>query len=168
AQLEALDEESQPDVGLQEALQDELNLRNAGLLEQSLLGQAGKVAEPVFRPLGWDWKIGVGVLASFPAREVIIASLGTIYSLGGDVDENDSGLRAAMSNAVHADGSPVFTIPTVLSLLVFFALCAQCVSTLVVIKRETQSWTWPVFSFCSMTALAWGAALITYRLASSL
>lgn len=168
AQLEALDQDSEPDVALQEALQDELHLRNAGLLEQSLLGQAGKVAEPVFRPLGWDWKIGVGVLASFPAREVIIASLGTIYSLGGDVDENDSGLRAAMSNAVHADGSPVFTIPTVLSLLVFFALCAQCVSTLVVIKRETQSWTWPVFSFCSMTALAWGAALITYRLASSL
>ncbi len=164
-QLEAVGD---TDSAEHERIAQRLNELNADLLRGSLLGQAGELTEPLFRPLGWDWKISVGVLSSFPAREVIIATLGTIYSLGSDVDETDDGLRSAMQASVHADGTPVFQLPAVLSLLVFFALCAQCVSTLVVIKRETSSWTWPVFSFTSMTVLAWVAAFLTYRISSLL
>ncbi|MFN5898896.1 MAG: ferrous iron transport protein B, partial [Planctomyces sp.] len=127
-----------------EELEGRLRQLNAEQLESSLLGMAGRAVEPIFRPLGWDWRIGVGVLASFPAREVVIATLGTIYSLGGDVDEGDEGLRGALRAAVWPDGRPVYTIPVALSVMVFFALCAQCVSTLMVIRRETNSWRWPV------------------------
>ncbi len=133
------------------------------LIEQSLLGRSGKLIEPVVKPLGWDWKIGVGVIASFPAREVIIATLGTIYSLGGDVGEEDEGLRAAIVRSRWPDGRPVYTLPVALSIMVFFALCAQCAATLMVIKRETNSWRWPVFTFFYMTALAYVAALLTYQ-----
>jgi ferrous iron transport protein B len=152
-------------VRLQE-LSDSLNQANAALLENSLLGRTGRWVEPVVRPLGWDWKIGVGVLASFPAREVIIATLGTIYSLGGEVDEEDEGLRGVLRTARWPDGRPVFTIASGLSIMVFFALCAQCVSTLMVIRRETNSWRWPVFCFVYMTGLAWVGGWLTYTVAS--
>src|SRR5690606_15044911 len=106
--------------------------------------------EPAVKPLGWDWKIGVGVIASFPAREVIISTLGTIYSLGGDVDEEDAGLRGAMKASTWPDGTPVYNLPVALSVMVFFALCAQCASTLLILKRETNSWGWAAFSFVYM------------------
>ena len=141
-----------------------LNLVNGELLRGSALGRIGQAIEPVFTPLGWDWRIGVGVLASFPAREVIIATLGTIYSLGGDVSEEDEGLRGTLKAATWPDGSRVFSIPVALSIMVFFALCAQCVSTLMVIRRETNSWRWPVFSFVYMTVLAWVGAFLTYQI----
>ncbi len=141
----------------------ELARRGAELLEQSYLGRVGKLIEPAVRPLGWDWRIGVGVLASFPAREVIVATLGTIYSLGGDVDETDSGLQQALQNSKWPDGRPVYSIPVALSIMVFFALCAQCASTLMVIRRETNSWGWPLFTFVYMTTLAYLAALIVYQ-----
>ncbi len=147
-----------------EAIEEELSAESSRLLENSLLGRLGHGIEPVVRPLGWDWKIGVGALASFPAREVIISTLGTIYSLGGDVDEEDAGLIAAISSARWPDGRPVYTIPTALSVMVFFALCAQCVSTLLVIGRETRSWFWPTLSFTSMTAMAYVAAWATYQI----
>ena len=149
-----------------EAAQDDLRRESARLLETSLLGRVGQAIEPVVRPLGWDWKIGVGAIASFPAREVIIATLGTIYSLGGDVDEEDAGLIGALRAATWPDGRPVFTIPVALSVMVFFALCAQCVSTLLVIRRETNSWLWPFLSFGSMTALAYVGAWVTYQVGS--
>ena len=145
-------------------LSDELNRVNAGILQQSILGRAGRVIEPLVRPLGWDWRIGIGVVASFPAREVIVATLGTIFSLGGGVDESDEGLRGALLAAQNPDGTKVFTLPVALSILVFFALCAQCVSTLAVIRRETQSWVWPAFSFAYMTILAWIGAFLTYQI----
>ena len=145
-------------------VESELSAESSRLLENSLLGRLGHGIEPVVRPLGWDWKIGVGALASFPAREVIISTLGTIYSLGGDVDEEDEGLIAAISSAKWPDGRPVYTIPTALSVMVFFALCAQCVSTLLVIGRETKSWFWPLLSFTSMTAMAYVAAWATYQI----
>ncbi len=138
------------------------------LIEASMLGRMGKGIAPAVRPLGWDWKIGVGVLASFPAREVIIATLGTIYSLGGDVTEDDESLQAAISNSKWPDGRPVVTLPVALSIMVFFALCAQCAATLMVIKRETNSWRWPIFTFVYMTSLAYFAALITYQMGSLL
>ncbi len=136
---------------------------NAAQLEGSLLGMSGRAVEPVFRPLGWDWRVGVGVLASFPAREVVIATLGTIYSLGGDVTEEDEGLRGALRAAVWPDGRPVYNVPVALSVMVFFALCAQCVSTLMVIQRETNSWRWPLACFVWMTGLAWLGALLVYQ-----
>ena len=165
AKLEALeasgaDPESEEITGLTE----KLNQVNGDLLRGSVLGRIGQSIEPIFKPLGWDWRIGVGVLASFPAREVVIATLGTIYSLGGDVSEEDDGLRGTLMAATWPDGSPVFSIPVALSIMVFFALCAQCVSTLMVIRRETNSWRWPVFSFVYMTALAWIGAFLTYQI----
>ena len=136
----------------------------AAHLEASLLGQAGHFVQPVFAPLGWDWRIGMATLASFPAREIIISALGTIYSLGGEQDETSGDMRRGLKNATHADGTPVFTVPVALSVMIFFALCAQCMSTLAVIQRETGSWGWAAFSFTYMTLLAYAAAFGVYRL----
>ncbi|GIX04900.1 MAG: ferrous iron transport protein B [Planctomycetaceae bacterium] len=133
-------------------------------LTASYLGRSGQALEPFVRPLGWDWRIGVGVLASFPAREVIISTLGTIYSLGQDVDAESSGLKAALQQATWPDGRPVFTLPVALSIMVFFALCMQCVSTLMVIYRETNHVGWSIFTFVYMTALAYGGAWLTTTL----
>jgi ferrous iron transport protein B len=144
-----------------ESLVTQRNVMAAKLLEQSYLGRFGHALQPLVQPLGWDWKIGVGVIASFPAREVIVATLGTIYSLGGEVDEADEGLKAALRNSTWPDGRPVFDIPVALSIMVFFALCAQCASTLMVIRRETNSRFWPLFTFVYMTGLAYAAAWVT-------
>ncbi len=140
----------------------------AELLQHSFLGQAGQLIEPVVRPLGWDWRIGMATLASFPAREVIISVLGTIYSLGGEHDEASEDLRDALQAAVRPDGTRIFTIPAVLSIMVFFALCAQCMSTLAVIQRETQSWGWAGFTFAYMTLLAYVGAYLTYQVTTFL
>lgn len=164
AKLESLAEDEEANAGQIEQLTSELNVVNGQLAANSLLGRLGHAVEPVFKPLGWDWRIGVGVIASFPAREVIIATLGTIYSLGGDVDENDEGLQGTLKDATWPDGRPVFNIPVALSIMVFVALCAQCVSTLMVIRRETNSWRWPIFSFVYMTTLAWIGAFVTYQI----
>ncbi|RMG41647.1 MAG: ferrous iron transport protein B [Planctomycetota bacterium] len=142
----------------------QINDANRKLVATSFLGRTGKLIEPAVRPLGWDWRLGVGVLAAFPAREVIISTLGTIYSLGGDVDEQTPGLRAALKSARWPDGRPVYNLPVAVSIMVFFALCSQCVSTLVVIGQETNSWRWPVFCFTYMTALAYLGALLSYQL----
>ena len=142
--------------------QTELLVIKTDLLETSVLGKTGHLIEPLVRPLGWDWKIGVGAIASFPAREVIIATLGTIYSLDGDEDEE--GLIGAIRSSTYPDGTPVYTIPVALSIMVFFALCAQCVSTLLVIQRETNSWRWPILSFTYMTLLAYFAAMLTFQI----
>jgi ferrous iron transport protein B len=137
--------------------------------QHSLLGLMGKTIEPVVRPLGWDWRIGCAVIASFPAREVVVATLGVVYGLGKkfdpESDESRGALGARLQQAVW-DGTdrPVFTLPAALSLMVFFALCAQCAATLAVIRRETNSWRWPVFAFSYMTGLAYVGALITYQL----
>lgn len=136
----------------------------AALIQASFLGQAGRFIEPAVHPLGWDWRIGMATLASFPAREVVISVLGTIYSLGGDQDENSEELRYTLSKATRADGTPVFTIPVALSVMVFFALCAQCMSTLATIQRETGAWQWALFTFAYMTALAYFGALLVYQL----
>jgi ferrous iron transport protein B len=122
----------------------------------------GRAVEPVVKPLGWDWRIGSAAIASFPAREVVVATLGTIFNLS-DADEESEGLRDALQSATWPDGRPLFTLPVALSIMVFFALCAQCSSTLVMIGRETRSWLWPVFSFVSMTAIAYVAAFAVYH-----
>jgi ferrous iron transport protein B len=158
--IESAESEESPQVS---AWSEELKLESSRLLENSLLGRLGHLIEPVVVPLGWDWRIGVGAIASFPAREVIIATLGTVYSLGGDVDEEDTGLMDALRASTWPDGRPVYNLPVALSIMVFFALCAQCVSTLLVMKRETNSWRWPIFSFVYMTSLAYLGALIVYQ-----
>jgi ferrous iron transport protein B len=136
------------------------------LIEKSFLGHLGHAIEPAVRPLGWDWRIGVGAIASFPAREVIIATLGTIYSLGNEVDkDNNQGLITSLQNATDSEGRKVYSLPVALSIMVFFALCAQCAGTLMTIKRETNRWIWPVFTFVYMTSLAYVGALITYQVA---
>ena len=137
-------------------------------LRQSFLGRAGAFIEPVVKPLGWDWRIGCAAIASFPAREVVLGTLGVIYNLG-DVDpgeeEGATELIRLLKQATW-DGSDrkVFTLPVALSIMVFFALCAQCASTLVVIGKETRSWVWPVVTFTYMTALAWLGAFATFQI----
>ena len=148
---------------------DHLNIAEAGArLRESFLGQAGRAIEPFVRPLGWDWKIGMATLASFPAREVIIAALGTIYNLGGDQKEGSVELRAAMRAERWPDGRPVYTPVVALSIMVFFALCCQCGATLATIKRETGSWGYAGFTFMYMTSLAYLGALVVYQIGSHL
>lgn len=134
-------------------------------LATSYLGRAGKLIEPVVRPLGWDWRIGCAAIASFPAREVVVATLGVIYNLGEGQDEASTDLRDRLRSATW-DGTnrKVFNLPVALSIMVFFALCAQCASTLAVIRRETGNWWWPAFTFVYMTLLAYVGALLTYQI----
>lgn len=134
----------------------------------SILGRAGQWIEPAVQPLGWDWRIGCAVIASFPAREVVIGVLGVIYHLGADVDVGAEGDQNRLREQLRAaewdeTGEAVYNLPVALSIMVFFALCAQCAATLAVIRRETNSWRWPAFTFAYMTALAYVGALITYQ-----
>jgi ferrous iron transport protein B len=133
-------------------------------LEQSWLGRAGKFVEPVFEPLGWDWRVSSAVIAGFPAREVVVAVMGTIYAVGDEADE--STLSARLKSATWPDGRPVFTLPMVLGLLVFYACCLQCAATLAVIRRETGGWRWPAFAWVYMTSIGYFGALLVYRLGS--
>ncbi len=159
---------------------DEAKAIEAEWKRNSLLGRLGRAIEPAVRPLGWDWRVGVAALASFPAREVVVGTLGIVYQQGKvEADEireadwtqiSETGLGKALREARWEDEPerPVFTIPAVLSLLVFFALCCQCASTLAVIRRETHTWRWPAFTFAYMTALAYVAALVVYQIGSRL
>jgi ferrous iron transport protein B len=149
--------------------QTRLDVEEAGArLRGSYLGQAGQAIEPLVRPLGWDWKIGMATLASFPAREVIIAALGTIYNLGNEENEESVELREAMRAERWPDGRLVYTPIVALSIMVFFALCCQCGATLATIKRETGSWGYAVFTFTYMTGLAYLGALLVYQVGSKL
>ncbi len=145
------------------------NELNGAYLRDSYLGHMGHAIEPVIAPLGWDWRIGVAVMASFPAREVIIATLGTLFNLGTEQDETSGSLRDAMRAATVDDGErPLFTLPIALSIMVFFALCAQCGATLATIRKETGSWMYPVLSFVGMTTIAYFAAWGTAALGTAL
>ncbi len=128
-------------------------------LERSYLGRLGKTIEPAFVPAGFDWRITTSILAAFPAREVVIPSMGIIFSLGDEVDEESGDLRTAMAQATWPDGRPLLTLWTAFGLMIFFALCCQCNATLAAIKRETNSWKWPIFVFVYMTTLAYIAAV---------
>jgi len=132
-------------------------------LERSYGGQLGKGIEPVIAPLGFDWKIGVGLIGAFAAREVFVSTMGLVYGVGDGVDEASLPLREHMRREVHADGTPVYTPLMGLSLMVFFALACQCMSTLAVVRRETHSWRWPAFMMAYMTALAWVASFGVFQ-----
>jgi len=142
------------------------NLESAELLEQSYLGRMGKAIEPVFRPIGWDWKVSAGAVASFPAREVVVAVLGTVYAVGAEVDETDQSLISRMQSAKHADGSKVFTLPMAIGMMIFYAFCLQCMATVAIIRRETGGWGWPIFAWCYMTSLGYLGALFVYQVFS--
>jgi ferrous iron transport protein B len=142
----------------------ELEHEQAGeQLRQSYGGRIGHAIEPLIAPLGFDWKIGIGLIGAFAAREVFVATMGVVYSAGGDVDEESVTLRERMQAETHADGRPVYSPLTGLSLMVFFALACQCMSTLAVVKRETGGYRWPAFMFAYMTALAWLASFLVYQ-----
>ncbi|MEC7583062.1 MAG: ferrous iron transporter B [Planctomycetota bacterium] len=141
----------------------------AAYLEQSWLASVGKTVQPVFAPAGFDWRMTVGVLAAFPARELIVPTLGTLHSLGeveADPEEPDGGLLDALRSARDADGNPTMNGLVALALMAFFALCSQCAATLAAIRRETHSWRWPVFVFTYMTGLAWLVAVLIYQVGS--
>ncbi len=137
-------------------------------LRDSYMGRLGRAVEPAFRPLGWDWKITMATLASFPAREVIIATLGTIYNLGTNIDSESTllvdKLRRARWEEGPKTGKPVFTLAVALSIMVFFAICCQCGATVVTVKQETAGWRYALFTFGYMTVLAYLLALAVYQL----
>lgn len=140
----------------------------------SALGRVGYFLSPVFQPLGWDWRMGTAALASFPAREVMVGVLGILFNTGEAGKDKEEEHRAALSKQLQEveweDGShrKLFTLASALSVMVFFALCCQCASTLAVIARESNSWRWPILTFVYMTVLAYLGAMLTYQLASRL
>lgn len=144
----------------------------AAYIEQSWMGRFGKAVQPVFDPCGFDWKITVGVLASFPAREVIVSTLGVTYSVGEGAEADSGHLQQAMRDAKWSTGpragTPIFSLAAVLALMVFFALCSQCGPTVATLAQETGGWRWAVGSFLYMTALAWIVAALVYQLVSRL
>jgi len=136
--------------------------RKTVLLQSSYAGSLGSFIEPAIRPLGYDWKIGIALITSFAAREVFVGTMATLYSVGDDADANSSTLRQKMAAAKRADGTKVYDIATGLSLLVFYVIAMQCMSTLVIVKRETKTWKWPVIQFIYMTGLAYLLSWVTY------
>ncbi len=134
-------------------------------LEHSYLGTLSKSVAPLFVPLGWDWKVTAAVIASFPAREVVIAVLGTIYAIDA---EDEASLIERIKESRRPDGSRVFTVPMALGLMVFYALCLQCMATIAVMRRETNTWRWPIFAWVYMTTLGYLGALFCYQFGTKL
>jgi ferrous iron transport protein B len=133
-------------------------------LEHSFIGIVGKTIEPAIRPLGYDWKIGIGIVTSFAAREVFVGTLATIYSVGSALDDDDKTIKNRMANEVHDNGNKVFTIASGISLLLFYAFAMQCMSTLAIVKRETNTWKWPMIQLFGMSFIAYVLALIAYQI----
>ena len=136
----------------------------ADRLEHSYAGMLGHVIEPVIRPLGFDWKIGIALITSFAAREVFVGTMATLYSVQGGKDADRDTLRQKLQQARHPDGSKVYTLPVGLSLMIFYVFAMQCMSTLAVVKRETKSWKFPLIQLGYMTGLAYVASFLTYHI----
>ncbi|NYJ26610.1 MULTISPECIES: ferrous iron transport protein B [Flavobacteriaceae] len=130
-------------------------------LEHSYIGQAGKAFEPLVKPLGYDWKIGIAVLTSFAAREVFVGTLATIYSVGSDEEET---IKKRMAAELDEDGKPLFNLASGISLMLFYAFAMQCMSTLAIVKRETNSWKWPMIQLGFMSVFAYIIALLAYQI----
>jgi ferrous iron transport protein B len=142
----------------------EMKAKNAEHLENSFAGILGRGIEPVIKPLGYDWKIGIALITSFAAREVFIGTMATLYSVEGGKNANPQTLRERMASAKREDGTKVYTLATAVSLMIFYAFAMQCMSTLAVVKRETRGWKWPIIQLVYMTGLAYVASLIAYQL----
>ena len=141
----------------------ELPLPESEQLRNSFAGQLGHAIEPVISPLGFDWKIGVALIASFAAREVLVSTLSIIYNVGRDENEESETLISAIRNAKTDEGRIVWTPLTALTLMVFFVLAMQCMSTVAIVRRETNSWAWTLFMVGYMTGLAYLASFLTYQ-----
>ena len=135
-------------------------------LRHSFAGRLGHLIEPAIAPLGFDWKMGIGIVASFAAREVFVSTMSVVYNVG-DTDAGDEAATTSLAKTLReekrADGTPAYTTLVGVTLMVFYVFALQCVSTIAVVRRETNSWKWPIFQFLYMTALAWGMAFITYQ-----
>lgn len=130
-------------------------------LENSYIGVLGKTIEPLIRPLGYDWKIGIALISSFAAREVFVGTLATIYSVESDTQET---IKNRMAGEKRKNGLPRFNLATGISLMLFYAFAMQCMSTLAIVKKETNSWKWPMAQLFSMTLIAYLAALLAYQM----
>lgn len=158
----ALETVTSMEVNQEEALA-QIDHEEAGeLLRHSYMGRLGQFIEPVLQPMGFDWRLGIGILSAFAAREVFVSTIGIVFNLG-EADEESQSLRTLLQSAKNPDGTNAYTLRTALSLLVFFALACQCMSTLAVIKRETNSVKWPIFVFIYMTVLAFVVSTVTYQ-----
>ena len=136
-------------------------------LRQSFAGRLGRAIEPTLKPLGFDWKIGIGIVTSFAAREVFVSTLSVVYNVGGD-GENTASLAEVMKSERRSDGRAMYTPLTGITLMVFYVFAMQCVSTVAVVRRETNSWKWPIFQTVYMTSLAWILAFLTYQIGTRL
>ncbi len=140
----------------------------AAQLEHSAAGSLGKLVEPAIAPLGMDWRVGIGVIGSFAAREVFVSTLGVVFGIGASADEESRSLRERLREARRSDGSPLFTPLSGVALMIFFVLACQCMSTIAVVRRESGSWRWPLFMLAYMSALAYVVTLAVYQLGSAL
>jgi ferrous iron transport protein B len=142
----------------------EIEKQEAGaILRNSFAGRFGHAIEPAIRPLGFDWQIGIGIIASFAAREVFVSTMSTVYNVGAGKDEETENLANVLKEQRRSDGSPIYTPLLGVTLMVFYVLALQCVSTIAVVRRETNSWKWPLFQWTYMAALAWTMAFVTYQ-----
>jgi ferrous iron transport protein B len=132
-------------------------------IENSFAGRAGRLIEPVIKPLGFDWKIGIGLISSFAARETIISTLSIVYNVGENSDSKSASLVDTLRKAKRADGTPIWTPLTGISLMIFFLLACQCMSTVAIVRRETNSWRWPLFMVGYMMVLAYVASFATFQ-----
>ncbi len=139
-----------------------IKMQNTALLENSFAGHLGKAIEPAIKPLGYDWKIGIALITSFAAREVFVGTMATLYSVGDSDDSNNSTLREKMAAATWPDGRKIYTLAAGLSLLIFYVIAMQCMSTLAIVKRETKSWKWPIIQLIYLTVLAYVLAWVTF------
>ncbi|HEX8720078.1 MAG TPA: ferrous iron transport protein B [Pyrinomonadaceae bacterium] len=132
-------------------------------IQQSYAGRLGRLIEPVIAPLGFDWKMGIGLVASFAAREVLVSTLSIVYNVGKDAEAESPSLIEAVRNAKRPDGSPAWTPLVAVSMMVFFVLACQCMSTIAIVRRETNSWRWPLFMVGYMLVIAYAASFVTYQ-----
>ena len=144
---------------------EQQSLKSSVMLENSYIGHLGKFIEPVIEPLGYDWKIGISLISSFAAREVFVGSLSTIYAVHDEREEKQN-LRETMKNEKRADGTPTYSMASGISLMVFYVFAMQCMSTLAVVKRETQSWKWPIIQLTFMGVLAYSLSYLSFLILS--
>ncbi|MBK6911920.1 MAG: ferrous iron transport protein B [bacterium] len=151
------------DADARAAALSQIDMRQAAQhTENSIGGQMGKLIEPVIAPLGFDWRMGIGIIASFAAREVFVSSLAVVHGISAD-DEDATTLRQTLQSATNEAGAPLYTPLVGIALMVFFVLACQCMSTVAIVRRETNSWSWPVFMIAYMTVLAWVGAFAVYQ-----
>jgi ferrous iron transport protein B len=163
AALGQMDEAARKSQAAQRAVLD--NEEAGARLRHSFAGRLGHLIEPAIAPLGFDWKMGIGIIASFAAREVFVSTMSTIYNVGksNDSESGVSNLAKTLRDEKRPDGSTIYTPLTAITLMVFYVFALQCVSTVAIVRRETNSWKWPIFQWLYMGALAWGMAFIVYR-----